>query len=96
MADITINAFPFEFISTGSQVDRLIFRNNPELVLTAFGEVVTAGTVQFAIGGSITSASPVYSSASGKFLIGSFGGDFGELFVQASAASVEVAITFAL
>lgn len=96
MADITINAFPFEFVSTGAQVDKLIFRNNPELVLTAFGEVITAGTVQFAIGGAITAASPVYSTASGKFLIGSFGGDFGELFVQASAINVEAAITFAV
>ncbi len=94
MATVVIESFPYLFTSTGTQEDTILVRNNPVLILTAFPKITSAGTLQFSVGGAVTATNPTFDTDDTIPPI-IFGGQFGELRVKASGASVTCTISFA-
>lgn len=95
MAQVTIPYLPYTYVSTAAQNDTLVlppaYRDK---VLTLFAEITTAGNVQICVGSACGDDSPTYTSDSTVPPI-IFGGEYGELNIEASASNVEINISVA-
>lgn len=95
MAQVTIPYLPYTYVSTAAQNDNLVLpQAYRDKVLTLFAEVTTAGNVQICVGSACGDDSPVFTSDSTVPPM-IFGGEYGEINIEADASDVEVNISVA-
>lgn len=95
MATVTITSFPYTYVSEGTDNDTLVLPPQyKDKVLTLFAKVTTAGSAQIAVGSACGDDNPAWESTD-TILPTIVGGDYGEINIKASGASVEVNLSLA-